>query len=300
MAYRVNPQRLRELPDLPNTRSGNPNPHNSDEVEELLHLDELAEGSRRRPIAKGQKCVGDGSECPAKYVKLLANGSVKFEEVRKPAKTIPSKPPGSAEGDPNYPIRSSGNSSVTPIAAINTVSKDGRALNVWERVKEALAAKLSPEGYQNWIARTEFIAVENGLVQVAVPNKPTRSWLEDEYASQIAAALRPLGFSRVAYQVVLRAHQAEPSNETEPAAAETIEAMTEMLEALVPVRLVGGTLPEAIAKKIWEAKGGAPLAILHDCVLARVEKFTRWGFAINLAKDAADVWAKRRRRGASG
>lgn len=76
------------------------------------------------------------------------------------------------------------------------------ALNCWEQIKEWLAAKLSNEGYRNWVAGTRLRTAKGDTIWVSVPNEESRVWLETEYASPVRDAIRSLGlpFSRVVYE----------------------------------------------------------------------------------------------------
>lgn len=76
-------------------------------------------------------------------------------------------------------------------------------MDFWERIKENLASRLRPEGFQNWVAGTNLLAVEGDALIVAVPNEATKQWLEQEYADSVRAALRDLMLphTRVAYEV---------------------------------------------------------------------------------------------------
>jgi chromosomal replication initiator protein len=65
-------------------------------------------------------------------------------------------------------------------------------MNAWERIKAHLGAKLSGESYQNWLAKTSFRDLSDGVLSVAVPDEATRAWMEEEYADLIASAIRSL------------------------------------------------------------------------------------------------------------
>lgn len=84
--------------------------------------------------------------------------------------------------------------------------------NLWEQIKERLAATLSSEAYQNWIARTELEEFREGVLKVRVPDEATRQWIEQEYTPQLrhfVAELR-LPVREIEYSLGLaqRAHAA--------------------------------------------------------------------------------------------
>lgn len=64
--------------------------------------------------------------------------------------------------------------------------------NTWEAIKEQLHHKLTSEAYQNWVSRTEFLALDGARLRVAVPDEVTKIWLESEYAPKVATAIRDL------------------------------------------------------------------------------------------------------------
>ena len=65
-------------------------------------------------------------------------------------------------------------------------------MELWEQVKERLAARLTWESYQNWVARTSQRSQEGQRLVVVVPNQVTRDWLEKELGEDVRAALREL------------------------------------------------------------------------------------------------------------
>ncbi len=65
-------------------------------------------------------------------------------------------------------------------------------MNTWEQIKSYAEAKVSAEGYQNWLEKTTFRAFEDGVLYVGVPNEATRAWMDEEYADVVASAIRAL------------------------------------------------------------------------------------------------------------
>ncbi len=64
--------------------------------------------------------------------------------------------------------------------------------NTWETIKDHLHSRLTMDAYQNWVARTELLSTEGGLLRVAVPDEATKVWLEGEYAVKVTNAIRDL------------------------------------------------------------------------------------------------------------
>ena len=76
------------------------------------------------------------------------------------------------------------------------------AMNIWEQIKNRIAAKISPEAFQNWVSRTSFLSMDGGSLSVSAPDEATRRWMQEEYAGEVWAAIHELGLS--VQQVVYR------------------------------------------------------------------------------------------------
>jgi chromosomal replication initiator protein len=97
--------------------------------------------------------------------------------------------------------------------------------NPWNRIKQILAGKVSPQAYQNWVMRTQFESLEAGEMRISVPDTVTKEWMEQEYAEDIRTAARELGLRLDAIVYVPRltpAPAAENNTATEPIFASTI------------------------------------------------------------------------------
>jgi chromosomal replication initiator protein len=76
-------------------------------------------------------------------------------------------------------------------------------MNPWDRIKKELEAKLSPESYQNWITRIEYIGMDADTLVLSVPDEGTRRWIEAEYAAEVLTVARRVGLTvvRVEYSL---------------------------------------------------------------------------------------------------
>ncbi len=76
-------------------------------------------------------------------------------------------------------------------------------MNPWDRIKQELETKLSPESYHNWIGRTFFARLEGNTLSVTAPDDSTKRWMESEYAVQVMSIARQLslGIERVEYEL---------------------------------------------------------------------------------------------------
>jgi chromosomal replication initiator protein len=74
-------------------------------------------------------------------------------------------------------------------------------MDLWEEIKQRLAANISAEGFENWVSRTRLIRFDNDEFWISVPNEATREWLESEYRDHVYAAIESLGLTvrRIVY-----------------------------------------------------------------------------------------------------
>ncbi|HZO56689.1 MAG TPA: chromosomal replication initiator protein DnaA [Bryobacteraceae bacterium] len=91
-------------------------------------------------------------------------------------------------------------------------------MELWEQVKERLAARLTWESYQNWVARTSQRTQEGQRLVVVVPNQVTRDWLEKELGEDVRSALRELKAGSL--EVVYAPGGGEPAAELSAAHSE--------------------------------------------------------------------------------
>ncbi len=105
--------------------------------------------------------------------------------------------------------------------------------NHWEAIKHQLHGKLTPEAFQNWVARTRLVADEGSALRVLVPDDVTRLWLEYEYAPRVASAIRELNLpvAQVHYEV---AQHGAPAPEPPAAALNGTARFEEALRQLNP------------------------------------------------------------------
>jgi chromosomal replication initiator protein len=75
--------------------------------------------------------------------------------------------------------------------------------DTWEDIKAALAKRLSPGAYQNWISRTTLASLHNGDLTIRVPDETTEAWIRQEYAAHIRSAADELKLPirRISYTI---------------------------------------------------------------------------------------------------
>ncbi|MGA3044968.1 MAG: DnaA N-terminal domain-containing protein, partial [Bryobacteraceae bacterium] len=76
-------------------------------------------------------------------------------------------------------------------------------MNLWDRIKQELEAKLGPANYQKWIRRTAFARLEGGILFVHVADEATRKWIETEHAAEVLAIAKQvdMAIERVEYEL---------------------------------------------------------------------------------------------------
>src|SRR5579871_6072956 len=74
-------------------------------------------------------------------------------------------------------------------------------MNPWDRIKKELEAKLSPESYQNWISRIDFLGKDGATLLLSAPDETTRKWTDTEYTPEILSIANTLalGVDRIEY-----------------------------------------------------------------------------------------------------
>jgi len=76
---------------------------------------------------------------------------------------------------------------------------------------------MSAEAYQNWLSKTVFLRAGAGQLHVGVPDRATKDWIEQEYATPIAAAIRELKLhvTHVVYEIKSAETKPESTDKTE-------------------------------------------------------------------------------------
>ncbi len=82
--------------------------------------------------------------------------------------------------------------------------------NFWDQIKGRLAGKIGAQGFQNWIMRTSFDAIEGEVLRVSVPDQVTKEWMEQEYAEEIHKTICEMSLPVAKVVYVLKAAAASP------------------------------------------------------------------------------------------
>ena len=83
-------------------------------------------------------------------------------------------------------------------------------MNPWEKIREHLQGRISPQDYSTWVEPARFSHVEEDVLFVRVPSKTFRDFYEQHFSGALQQALRalPLGIERIEF---LEAPAAVPS-----------------------------------------------------------------------------------------
>ncbi|MEO8098922.1 MAG: chromosomal replication initiator protein DnaA [Acidobacteriota bacterium] len=73
--------------------------------------------------------------------------------------------------------------------------------NAWEQIKAHLAQRIAPQEFENWVSRTSLDSLEQGVLQIHVPDQVTKDFIEQEYSHFIEDFIRatPLSVARVIF-----------------------------------------------------------------------------------------------------
>jgi len=78
-------------------------------------------------------------------------------------------------------------------------------IDTWEQIKTLISEKITSDAFENWLAKTTFLKIEDARLWVKVPDAVTKDWIEQEYTAEISNAVRELGapVREVVYEAVI-------------------------------------------------------------------------------------------------
>ncbi|MBI4436722.1 MAG: chromosomal replication initiator protein DnaA [Candidatus Omnitrophica bacterium] len=80
-----------------------------------------------------------------------------------------------------------------------------KAQEIWEEALPLLKSKLGPRSYETWFHGTRGIALREGAITVAVPNKFCKDWIEDKYGPIVKEVIEKAGSEEMEVQFVVEA-----------------------------------------------------------------------------------------------
>jgi chromosomal replication initiator protein len=131
-------------------------------------------------------------------------------------------------------------------------------MNIWDQILERLQLKLSQQTFENWLANTSFLYLEQSSLYVSVPDRETGAWLEAELAAPVLESLRELRLpvERVCYRPqpprgnLNRAHAAlEPIVPASTTETPSLPAASSGMPSVVPSLPDGDSLASALNPK---------------------------------------------------
>jgi chromosomal replication initiator protein len=74
---------------------------------------------------------------------------------------------------------------------------------IWTEAKAVLKNKLNPQSFNVWFVPTKPLSLKDGILQIEVPNKFFKDWLEEHYSQLIADTLRDLANQAVTVDYII-------------------------------------------------------------------------------------------------
>ena len=93
---------------------------------------------------------------------------------------------------------------ISGVFAVTTLELSANAIEgKWRRVQARLRAELGEDVFTSWFGRVELDSYQAGVVQVSVPTKFLRNWLQSHYAERLTACCGAelAGVDRVEFRV---------------------------------------------------------------------------------------------------
>ena len=87
--------------------------------------------------------------------------------------------------------------------------------NAWDQIKALLAEQLAPQEFENWIAPTIQLTLNDGVMRVQVPDPVTKDFFEQEFAGHVDVLIHNLHLP--VQQVVYVPRAAAPAHTSMPA-----------------------------------------------------------------------------------
>ncbi|MCK5306462.1 MAG: chromosomal replication initiator protein DnaA [Candidatus Omnitrophica bacterium] len=99
--------------------------------------------------------------------------------------------------------------------------------DVWRKLKLVLKGQLNPQSFNVWLAPTQAVSFKDDIINVEVPNKFFKGWLEEHYSEKIAQTLSELAGKNIGVNYIINEERAgwaqekitNPSHAPKPALA---------------------------------------------------------------------------------
>ena len=74
---------------------------------------------------------------------------------------------------------------------------DALTKDIWTQAKAVLKDKLNPQSFNVWFVPTKPLSLDNNVLQIEVPNKFFKDWLEEHYSDTVSETLGALADTRL-------------------------------------------------------------------------------------------------------
>src|ERR1700694_874026 len=74
-----------------------------------------------------------------------------------------------------------------PQPARKTTEMTSTELERWSRVKQRLRAEVGDDIFSSWFARMDLDSIEDNVVQLSVPTRFLKSWIQAHYSERVFA-----------------------------------------------------------------------------------------------------------------
>src|SRR5438270_14061028 len=81
--------------------------------------------------------------------------------------------------------------------AVNNSRADAQPQQLWREAIERLRGEIGDEATDLWLKPVEVLRLENGVLQVKVPNKLFSTGIKDHYQKRLSALLREISGSDI-------------------------------------------------------------------------------------------------------
>ncbi|MCK4518498.1 MAG: ATP-binding protein, partial [Candidatus Omnitrophica bacterium] len=75
--------------------------------------------------------------------------------------------------------------------------------DIWRKLKLVLKGQLNPQSFNVWLAPTQAVSFKDDIIDVEVPNKFFKGWLEEHYSEKIAQTLSELAGKNIGVNYII-------------------------------------------------------------------------------------------------
>jgi chromosomal replication initiator protein len=106
--------------------------------------------------------------------------------------------------------------------------------DIWDKLKSTLKDQLNPQSFNVWFAPTKALSIENNTLNIEVPNKFFKDWLEEHYREVVSRTLNALAGQGVEVVYIINNNKPVWIDDVPPKNAPQIKEKISGLGALNP------------------------------------------------------------------